>query len=327
MGSGEFERIRLLERTFAVDPALANALGVEQGIGDDAAVFGVSGLRQVWTIDEQVEGVHYRREWLSWGDVGFRAFMAAASDLAAMGALPRGALVALGLPDSFGDDELEALALGVAEASRGLGAPIVGGNMTRAPCVTMTTTLLGQGRAPVLRSGARPGERLYLAGKLGLARCGLRALETGAASDPRLAGAVAAFRRPVALVSQGRALEGRASAAIDVSDGLVADLGHMAEASGVGLVIEQGPLAGTLTDLMLPASTLGLDGVTTALYGGEDYALVATSSSPLDGFVCIGRALEGRGVWLDDGAGLRELAQRGFDHFAHKEAKRHDAKS
>src|SRR5262249_4934424 len=154
----------------------ARAPGVEIGIGDDAAVLDpTAGRRLVWTIDAQVEGVHFRREFLSgWHDAGFRAFMAAASDLAAMGAEPSCALSALELPEPFDDESLDAIALGQRAAADRVHAAIVGGNLSRAPGLAITTTLLGSATRAIARSGAKPGDGVYLAGPIGLASAGLR---------------------------------------------------------------------------------------------------------------------------------------------------------
>src|SRR5690606_3745707 len=147
------------------------------GIGDDAAVLEPASAPLVWTIDAQVEGTHFRLDWLSWQDVGWRSFMAAASDLAAMAAEPVAALSALVLADTVDDAALDGLAEGQADAARAVGAPIVGGNIARGRRTSVTTTLCGRAGQPVLRSGARPGDGLWLAGAVGMAAAGLAALE------------------------------------------------------------------------------------------------------------------------------------------------------
>lgn len=318
MRTGELERIALLRAHLAVE-----APGVRIGIGDDAAVLasppGAGEL--VWTIDAQVEGTHFRRAWVSWRDVGYRSYMAAASDLAAMGAEPVAALSALALPAAFTDEELAALADGQAEAAREVGAPVAGGNLARASELSVTTTLLGRAARPVLRSGARAGEGVFLAGAVGLAAAGLAALSKNvhdACFDPCLA----AWRRPRARIEDGRTIAGLASAAIDVSDGLALDASHLAEASGVRLVLDEALLRAHVGGpLEAAASALGRDPVDLALHGGEDYALVATSAAAsLPGFTRIG-VVEAHGseqsrVALATPAGVRDLAPRGFDHFA-----------
>ncbi len=140
------------------------------GIGDDAAVLDPGGL--VWTVDVQVDGTHFRPEWASWEDIGWRSFMAAASDLAAMGAEPIAALSSLVLAPAIDDQALDAIARGQAAASLAAGAPVVGGNLARGTETSITTTLLGRAAQPVLRSGAQPGDGVYLAGPVGLAAAG-----------------------------------------------------------------------------------------------------------------------------------------------------------
>lgn len=313
----EAARVALLARRLGVP----GASGIDVGIGDDAAVLAPVDASLVWTIDAQVDGTHFRLDWLGWEDVGWRSFMAAASDLAAMGATPIAALSALALSDAVDDAALDALARGQAEAARAVSAPVVGGNLARGRETSITTTLLGRAERPVLRGGARAGDGVYLAGVVGMAALGLAALQRGARlDDPRVAACVGAWRRPRALVDLGLALPGRASAATDVSDGLARDAGHLAEASAVTLVFDADLLSRRSSGgaLERASALLGRDLLDAVLYGGgEDYALLATSPSPLAGFDRVG-AVEagGPGVALLRGDGARApLDPRGFDHF------------
>jgi thiamine-monophosphate kinase len=292
------------------------AAGVEVGIGDDAAVLDAEGVepRLVWTVDQQVEGVHFRRDLVSWRDIGWRSFMAAASDIAAMGARPWCALCAIVLPGDFGDEPFKQIALGQREASNQVGAPVVGGNLARGPSLSLATTFLGTCRRPVLRSGARVHDGVWLAGRVGLAAAGLQALELGTGDRGDLAVAVAAWRRPRALLEEGRSMGAVAHAAVDVSDGLARDAGHLAEASGVGLVFDEDALRGDEA-LNTAAAGLGQDALDLALYGGEDYALVVASPVAMPGFRRIGEVVEGEGVRLRGRGGERVLETRGFDHF------------
>jgi thiamine-monophosphate kinase len=290
VGAGkERERIALLSTIFG-------AGNVPVGVGDDAAVL-EGGL--VWTIDAQIEGTHFERAWLSWSDIGWRSFMAAASDLAAMNASPSAALSALVLDPTVDDAALEALARGQAEAARAIGAPVVGGNLARGRETAITTTLLGRASRPVLRSGARIGDGVWLAGFVGRAATGLTALRDGVAADPRV---IEAWRRPRALV--GHRLHD-ASAAIDVSDGLARDATHIADASGVRILLDEASLQATDPAIAIDAM----------LHGGEDYALLATSPVGLPGFVRIGVVEEGRGVALRTASGVTPIPPRGWDHF------------
>lgn len=290
----ELDRIALLLATFGDG-------GVRLGIGDDAAVVDVPACSLVWTIDAAVEGTHFRRAWLSWEDVGWRSFMAAASDLAAMGAEPIAALSALVLADDVDDDALAALAQGQRAAAAEVGAPVVGGNLARGRETSITTTVLGRAARPITRAGAREGDLVVVAGPLGHAAAGLAALVAGSMDDAT----IAAWRRPRARIDAGRALApGGATSAIDVSDGLARDASHLADASGVRIVLDEAALL---------ASGVALDHV---LFGGEDYALLATAPSTIAGFTPIGEVARGAGVALRrrDGS-VVPVPPRGFDHF------------
>jgi len=305
-------RIAMVARGLA-----SHTAGVTVGIGDDAAVLeGSRGRPQlVWTIDEQVEGSHFRREIVSWEEIGWRSFMAAASDVAAMGAEPWCALCALVLPDDVGDAELEQIARGQRDAAARAGAAVVGGNLARGPALSIATTLLGTCERAVLRSGARAGDALWLAGRVGLAAAGLRALERGLGTDPRLRDAVAAWRAPLALVREGLAMSPVAHAAVDVSDGLAGDAGHLGEASGVRVVLDEDALRQD-DSLAQAAAALGEDALDLALHGGEDYALLVAGPAAVPGFRRIGEVVEGRGLSIRSVRGEREIDPRGFDHFA-----------
>ncbi|MDF2695048.1 MAG: Thiamine-monophosphate kinase [Labilithrix sp.] len=314
--STELERVALLAARFAAP----GAPGVATGIGDDAAVLDPVAASLVWTIDAQVDGTHFRLDWLTWEDVGWRSFMAAASDLAAMGATPLAALSALALADGVDDDALDALARGQADAARAVGAPIVGGNLARGSETSVTTTLLGHTDRAVLRSGARAGDGIYLAGAVGMAAAGLVALESGAGNvvNANVEACVGAWRRPRALVQRGLALRGVAGAAVDVSDGLGLDAMRIAEASSVQLVLDESALrlqGGA--ELAAAAVLLGRDVLDLVLHGGEDYALLATSVVPLEGFVRIGTIeAAAPGVVLVRADGTRSAVDpKGFDHF------------
>jgi thiamine-monophosphate kinase len=325
MPASEEERIERLARIFGA--AAPQAL---VGIGDDAAVLAPVAEPLVWTVDAAVEGTHFRRAWLSFEDIGYRSTMAAASDLAAMGAEPIGVLSALVLPGDVGDADLEALATGQRDAASEIGTAVVGGNLSRGQELSITTTVLGRAARPILRSGARPGDALWLAGPVGLAAAGMRLLAEGRAIEDEAALAcVAAWRRPRARIASGLALRGVASAAVDVSDGLGRDVAHLARASGARAVLdaaadrEAGPLVtGALTAV---AARLGVPALDLALFGGEDYALAfaAPAGARVPDAVRIGRleplgeAVEPGFVVLERPDGFRiPLWSAGYDHFA-----------
>jgi thiamine-monophosphate kinase len=315
--SDEFTRIAAIAARVP-----AGGVGVTLGIGDDAAVLAPLAGGVVLTVDAAVEGVHFRREWASLRVLGRRAVMAAVSDLAAMGALPRATLVALALPAGLGDADFLALVDGTADAARETGAALVGGNLTRASELSITTTAVGEAGARVLtRSGAHAGDAVYVTGVVGAAALGLALLQAGRAQEPEAAPFVARWCAPTARLAEGRALVAAgATACVDVSDGLAQDLGHLARASGLAAEIDATALP------MLPgqatrAAALGHDAVALALTGGEDYELVFTgpASAALDAIgTRIGRLVEGTpgAVTARDGAGRPlALATSGYAHF------------
>ena len=240
-----------------------------RGIGDDAAVIATRGDRQlVISTDTSVENVHFRRHWLKPREIGYRAAAAALSDLAAMGAEPMGLLCALAMPESWRRD-LDAVAEGVGDAAAAAGAPILGGDTSRGSELVITCTVLGSARDPILRSTAQPGESLFLTGRLGGPFAALRMLEDGKEPVPAHR---ERFARPVPRVREGVWLaEQGANAAIDISDGLAADLSHMAAASGVRITVN-------LDHLPIVEAVTKLD----AARSGEEYELVVTARADLD---------------------------------------------
>ncbi|MDI1451355.1 thiamine-phosphate kinase [Polyangium sp. 6x1] len=314
--SSERARIEMLSRIFGTDGSGRTILG----IGDDAAVIAQGRDPLVWTIDAQVENIHFRRDLVSMADLGYRATMAATSDLAAMGASPLGLLAGLVLPEDVTDEDLRAIAEGQREAAKEVGTQIIGGNLARGREISITTTALGETPRPLGRSGAKLGEVVAIAGPLGLSAAGLALIGTKHENEADAAPAVRAYRRPVARIAAGLAARDVASAAIDVSDGLSRDVGHVAHASGVLVVLD---LPAIVTpELERAAALLQADAYQLALQGGEDYAVVVTL--PEDhipaGFKRIGRVLppqDGKiGVAVERTDGSYELLdERGYDHF------------
>ncbi|MFW6050323.1 MAG: thiamine-phosphate kinase [Myxococcota bacterium] len=293
---------------------------VRTGIGDDAAVLSPSSESSVLTVDVAVEGVHFRRDLCTLADAGYRAFMGAASDLAAMGAHPRAALLALILPPALTDPELLELIGGVAEASDEIGAPVVGGNLSSGGELSLTTTVVGTVAEPLLRNGARDGEGVYVTGRIGAAALGLALLRAGRAQDgdPTVEACIRRWRRPTAQIGAGRRLHGLASACIDVSDGLLQDLGHLCESSGVGAEIRADllPLPERFDAL---AASVDADPLALALGSGDDYELVFTAPpGPAADTLGtrIGRITERPGVTvLDETGSPIDIGPVGYQHF------------
>lgn len=310
--SGEFERIEEIRRRLRLQSA-----DVELGIGDDAALLASSARAQAVSVDAQVEHVHFARELLSPADIGHRALAAALSDLAAMGARPRAAFVAMIVPGDLPDEALYGIADGFAEAQREYGCAVAGGNLASGGELSITTTVIGDAPdAPLTRAGARPGDALYVTGTLGSAALGLRALRAG--REELAPGCVARWRRCLARVREGAALSGVASAAIDISDGLLQDLSHLAQGSRVGFDVELASLPFD-PEFVASCAGLGLDPNALALSGGEDYELLFTAAAdraPAVG-TRIGSAVAARGIRLRDahGAVVDPPPAPGFDHF------------
>jgi thiamine-monophosphate kinase len=237
-----------------------------------------------------------------------------------MGARPVAALSALELPRGFSKRELAAFALGQARAARSLACPVAGGNIARGAKLGVTTSVLGVAKRPLRRDGARSGDELWLVGSVGLAASGLALIRAGRIpSEPAVRRALAAFRRPRALVREGSRLVGRATAAIDVSDGLGGDVRHLAEASGVCVVIEEKALLRALPrELTRLAVLVGRPALELALSGGEDYALVATGPHARRPRWArrIGRVREGRGAVFEYDDGTTRKLAGGYDHLS-----------
>ncbi len=308
--TGEFERIARLKELFG--PLDAPDLG----IGDDCAV--VHDPRPlVVTVDSAVEGVHFDRRWISLPDLAARAVEAAVSDLAAMGAVPRDLLLAWTLPRESPDEMVTDLARGVLRVTRRLGMRVIGGNLSAAPVLSLTTTALGREAGPSLRrDGARVGDSLAVTGHPGAAAIGLRALMAGRGDEAAFADFVDRWRSPRARIAEGRSLVARAHSAIDLSDGLAQDASHIAEASGCALLIDADRLPWR-PGQREAASALGFDPTKLALHGGEDYELLA--SGPADAFderwTLIGEVIPGAGVLLRRDGATAPLSALGWDHF------------
>ena len=284
------------------------------GPGDDAAVVAAPDGRIVASTDVLVEGRHFRRDWSSAADVGHRAAAANLADIVAMGATPTALLVALCVPTDLDAAWAEELADGLSAEAALVGASVVGGDMSSSPTLTVAVTALGdlEGRTPVLRSGAQPGDVVALAGRTGHAAAGYTVLSRGFRTPKLL---VEAYRRPeVPYLAGPAAARLGATSMIDVSDGLLQDLGHIATASVVGIDI--GRDAFEIPDQMRDAaSALGVDPYVWLLAGGDDHALAATFppgvTLPPDWRV-VGGVHEGTGVTVD-----RRPWQggTGWDHF------------
>ena len=341
-GAGDIEsrRIarlrRLLEREDPVD-----ARRIRLGVGDDSALWRPrAGRDAVLSVDTQAEGTHFQRHWMSPREIGRRAISAAVSDLAAMAARPAALLIALLLPDDVDESSFRGLLRGIVTAARDYRATVVGGNTSRGP-LSVTTTAIGEvetGRA-LRRDALRIGDEVWVTGYPGLAGLGWQLLERDGVNGKQSADerrALAAFRKPQARVEEARAIARSldARAAIDLSDGLARDLGHLVEETrlrgrSVGVEIDANTVAGLCAVPRL-AARLGLEPLATALEGGEDYELCFTAPAgrvtPVrvrrfekrfgTRLTRVGKVVREPGLWLLGNTGdVEPLEARGFRHF------------
>jgi thiamine-monophosphate kinase len=304
---GEFELISELVGLFPQGEQ------VIVGPGDDAAVLRVRSGHVVVSTDLIVEGRHFRRDWATASDVGHRAAAQNLSDINAMGGRATSLTIGLAAPPDLPAAWALDFARGFAEECALVGASVVGGDLTRADEIVIAVTVLGAcTQAPVLRSGARPGDVLAITGRQGWSAGGLAVLGRGFRS-PRVL--VEAYRRPEPPYDAGRvAAEAGATAMIDVSDGLLADAGHIASDSGVAIDVHAAAF-----DIPEPLEAVGAatgaDPITFILGGGEDHALLATYESGdavPEGWAVIGAVSQGEGVTVD---GAAYEGPTGWTHF------------
>jgi thiamine-monophosphate kinase len=323
----------------AIFPLLPRGDNTLVGPGDDTAVVSAPDGRVVATTDVLVEGRDFLPAWSTAQDVGAKAAAQNLADVAAMGAVPTALLVALVAPPDLPVAWAVGLSQGLADGCAGTGAGVVGGDLSSGPVVVVSVTALGDlaGRRPVLRSGARPGDVVALAGTLGRSAAGLALLQSGwpdagplgsegsadrpptePAAVASAAGLVADHRRPRPPYEAGpEAARAGASAMLDVSDGLLRDAGRIAEASAVVVDLSAAQLDRHLEPLRPVASALGVDPWEWVLSGGEDHGLLATfapGAVPAS-FSVVGVVREptpGAAVLLD---GHRPGTALGWDHF------------
>lgn len=297
---GEVGEFAVIERLTRGRPASAD---VVVGPGDDGAVVSAADGRVVVSTDMLVEGRHFRRDWSSPRDIGRKAVAQNAADIEAMGARVTAFVVGFGAPADTPAAQVDALADGLWEEAGKLGAAVVGGDLVSSPQWVVSVTVLGDlaGRSPVLRSGARPASQLAVAGRLGHSAAGYALWDSGIAKFDELRQRHLVPQPPY---RQGRAAaEAGAQAMIDISDGLVGDLRHLADTSGVVIDLSADALNADREALTGAAEAVGADPWAWVLGGGEDHALVAAFPGRVpDGWRVIGRVLDGPAAVLVDGA-------------------------
>ena len=304
--AGEFPLIDALQALFPQGEQ------VLVGPGDDAAVLRIRNGHVVVSTDVLVEGRHFRRDWASAADIGHRAAAANLSDVNAMGGRAHSLTIGLAAPRDLPAQWALEFAQGFADECALVGASVVGGDLTSADQVVVAVTVLGScTSSPVLRSGAVPGDVLALCGRQGWAAAGLTVLGRGFRS-PRVL--VEAYRRPEPPYDAGGvAADAGATAMIDVSDGLLADARHVAEASGVAIDVRRDAFE-VPEPLLAVAAATGTDPLQFMLGGGDDHALLATfpEGSVPEGWQVVGAVTEGSGVTVD---GAPYDGQTGWSHF------------
>jgi len=315
LGPGrEFDRVR----------RIAAALGARAtGLGDDCAVLKASDRSLVASTDVSVEGVHFQRDWLTLEEIGWRAAAAALSDLAADGAEPAGALVALTVPEAADDADVTSVMAGAGAAAAAVGAAVVGGDLSAGPVWSLAVTVLGWALRPVTRGGARPGDGIWVTGLLGGPRAALEAWRRNEPPDPL---ARAAFAHPAPRIAAGLWLAAQgARAMIDVSDGLGADAAQLAAASDVAITLELERVPVAMAALP-EARRLGVSAEQFAAESGEEYELLVALPASFDPDLvqdlrqAAGVPLTRVGV-VAAGAGVRawlrgvEITLAGYDHF------------
>lgn len=330
--AGELGLIRLVRRMAGGEPAP----GVLTGIGDDTAVLALTpGASLLATTDLLIEDVHFRRAWASPGDIGWKALAVNLSDVAAMGGIPRFALVALALPGVATIEEAAEFFQGFAALAHAHGVALVGGDTSSSPDGWMVNvTVLGEhaGR-PRLRAHARPGQLVAVTGSLGRSAAGLRLLEgfrpAAGLPDDADAELVAAHLRPRPRVAEGQWLGAATGiqAMMDLSDGLATDLGHICAESSVGadVWIDRLPIAAATR---AAAAAIGGDPVRWAAGGGEDYELLVTldaAAAPAvardlaaatgTALTVVGQIRSGREVTFLDAHGQSVAMGAGYEHF------------
>ena len=320
---GEFGLIDRISRKVTVGP------GVRLGIGDDAAWVDHPRGSSLITADLLIEGIHFELKWTTLVDLGYKSLAVNLSDIAAMGGVPAYVMLSIGIPQNFDSKKIDQLYRGIGSLANKHGVTIIGGDTNIAESLLISVCVIGDPPAqPVRRAGARVGDDLYVTGTLGDSALGLVLLrEPQRVNSRAVKQLIARHHRPTPRLAAGALLAKRklASAMIDVSDGLIQDLGHICQMSGVGATIEQDklPLSSAYRALA------GKNGMSYALSGGEDYELLFSAPARLRKRIQALRKKAGvtisrigictpasKGIQLIDSTGSNiALRGQGHDHF------------
>jgi thiamine-monophosphate kinase len=300
--ASEPQLIAALSEVFAVSDS-----NLMVGIGDDGAVIKASSKNLVAATDMAVEGVHFNRAWSSLHEIGAKLTAANLADIYAMGGTPKYLLVSAGLTPDFGIAEITELAKGIAAEAALVNAAVIGGDISKADQLVISISVFGEVEIPIKRSGAKVGDQVILSGLPGKSAAGLSQLQKGEL-DSKF---IQAHKKPVVnykLATQFRTV----NSMCDVSDGLLSELTHIAQASGVGIEIDS-ELISASSDFK-ELSDLDTSQVWRwVLGGGEDHVFVATTSAKVpDGAIVIGKVVSASGISV---LGISDLPDVGFRHF------------
>lgn len=272
--------------------------------GDDGAVFRATN-QVIACADVAVEGVHFKAEWSSLFEIGRKITAANLADICAMGGWPEFLLVTLVLPEKYVGEVLD-LAKGIATEADLVGAQVIGGDLSSGSELSISITALGETIKPLLRSGAKVGEKVYVSSLPGLSAAGLELLSSGKKPESEIERrAISQHKAPSLDYAKYRAAFASLNSAIDVSDGLSRDAGHIAAASKVRIDLSTTALQASELREMDPSKYLGW-----VLNGGEDHVLLGTSDKQVTGFIEIGKVIAGSGVTLDG----EEITGEGYSH-------------
>jgi len=285
-------------------------------IGDDAAVFKTEKGLQVITTDTLVKGDHFRKEWFTPIQIGKKAIEINVSDIAAMGGIPKYALVSLAIPKDLDEDFVEGIYKGMWSVCKKYGIEIIGGNMTHSDIIVISITLTGEvdKKNLCLRSGAKPGDLIFVSGHLGNGRAGLRLFEENVDGFNKIR---KNYLEPKAQLDFSIKISPYVNSLIDISDGLASEINHICKESKCGAIIYKDKIP-INEDVRLLAKKLNEDEYEYALYGGEDFQLVYSVSkeniNKTNGFL-IGEITKDKNILLSYKGKKKKLINAGYDHF------------
>lgn len=317
---GEFELIRRIKEKFFI--AKKNIIG----IGDDCAVIKSGNKYLLYTVDSMVENIHFNMKFsMKWSDVGYKSVVRAISDIAAMGGIPEYVLIALSLRKDIKENELKNLISGIETAVEEYEVIVLGGDVTSSKVVSIVVAVIGSMKnTPILRSGAKISDDIYITGYTGLSSCGLYCLKNGIKAKD-LDVFIESYQKPKARIDCGRKIVSYVNSMIDISDGLIGDLQHILEDSKVGAILEKDliPVHNSFYQLKRVSKRKIYDFI---MNGGDDYELLFTApkkyrkeiekiSNELNIKITrIGTIIK-KGLYIKENNGIMPLKSKSYEHF------------